>query len=217
MLRKGSHVEARRRPIRDLDAVAEDRRSRSQMAKTSGSLWLMKITATPSALRRRTISNNNDLTSRSVSAVVGSSMAINRAPWTSARAIATTCLSATFNSSTSTFTGTATPTLPPCSAIRLTARQETMRPPSDSWSLKAMFSATVRLGNKEDPDRSPRSRRARRRSAADRPRPPVHLDGSGVRRHHAGEDLPRLAATQFSPARTTISPASMARLTSCSA
>ena len=52
---------------------------RSQMAKISDSLWLMKITATPSALRRRTISNN-DLTSRSVSAVVGSSIAISRAP-----------------------------------------------------------------------------------------------------------------------------------------
>ena len=63
---------------------------------------------------------------------------------------ATICLSATLNSSTSAFSGTSTPTIrSPCSAIRFTGRQETNRRPSNSWSLKAMFSATVRLGNNE--------------------------------------------------------------------
>ena len=121
----------------------------SQTSSTSASLWLTKSTATPSALSRRMIPSSTR-TSRSVSAVVGSSMMMSRASEASARQIATSCLCATDSVSTRASSGISTPTR---SSIRAasarTRRRSTSRRPACSSALKAMFSATERFGKSE--------------------------------------------------------------------
>ena len=121
----------------------------SQTSSTSASLWLTKTTATPSALSLLMMPSRA-ATSRSVSAVVGSSMTIRRAFEASARQIATSCLWATGRRSSGTFSGMSTPTRSraPAASSR-TRRRSTRRRPAPSSVAKAMFSATERFGNSE--------------------------------------------------------------------
>ena len=69
------------------------------MRNTSSSRWVTKTTETPSAFSRLTISNRL-ATSVSDSAEVGSSITISRERIDSARAISTSCCSATESSRT---------------------------------------------------------------------------------------------------------------------
>ena len=89
-------------------------------------------------------------TSRSVSAVVGSSMMMSRASEASARQMATSCLCATDRVSTRASRGMSTPTR---SSMRAASsrirRRSTSRRPALSSALSAMFSATPRFGKSE--------------------------------------------------------------------
>ena len=93
---------------------------------------------------------SSERTSRSVSAVVGSSMTMRRAFEASARQIATSCLSATDSVSTRRSRSIATPTRSnAAAAIFRICERRTSRRPSESSAEKATFSATERFGNSE--------------------------------------------------------------------
>ena len=72
---------------------------RSQMAEASSSRWVTNMMATPS-LRSRSMIDSSLCTSVSVSAEVGSSMMMSRLFSDSARAISTSCCSATDSAET---------------------------------------------------------------------------------------------------------------------
>lgn len=119
---------------------------RSQMAAASSSRWVTNIMATWS-LRSLSMIDSSRCTSVSVSADVGSSMMISRLFSDSARAISTSCCSATESAETGVIGSIVRPTRAmmvreSCSILR----QET-RPsgPVGARPMK-MFSATVSVG-----------------------------------------------------------------------
>ena len=170
----------------------------SQTSSTSASLWLTKSTATPSALSRRMISRSTR-TSRSVRAVVGSSMMMSRASEASARQMATSCLWATDSVSTRASRG-----IVDADALRASAPpaprtrpRSTSRRPAWSSEAKPMFSATVRFGKSEKSWKITMIPAAADcRGVSRSKRSPATVIAADVRLLGAGEDLDerRLAA-----------------------
>ena len=121
----------------------------SEIARTSSSLWLTK-SVEMSFERSSSMTRTSASTSGLVSAVVGSSMMMSFAPCVRARAMATSCRLETGRSSTTASRSMSAWTLRSShsASLRMLAHPMKFRPFSTIW-LRAMFSATVRLGNSE--------------------------------------------------------------------
>ena len=119
---------------------------RSQMAEASSSRWVTNMMATPS-LRSRSMIDSSLCTSVSVSAEVGSSMMMSRLSSDSARAISTSCCSATESAETGVIGSMLSPTRAMMPRDSCSIRRQSTSPsrPIGARPMK-MFSATVSVG-----------------------------------------------------------------------
>ncbi len=120
--------------------------TRSQIWLASSRRWVTNMIATPSP-RSRSMMPSRRATSDSVSAEVGSSMMISRDDSDSARAISTSCCSATDNADTGVSGSTTRPTRATMArASSRIRRQSTRRRRLSGARPTKMFSATLSVG-----------------------------------------------------------------------